>query len=105
MDQLTTEQWQRPVRSAQGRVLPATEIPWLRAREVWIHAVDLGSPGQPVSFADLPADFLEALIVDICAKRGLDATDLPPAPQPDVAAWLAGRPHQLRHVADLGPWL
>ena len=38
---LVAEQWQRPVRTAQGRTVPATEIPWLRAREVMVHAVDL----------------------------------------------------------------
>ena len=27
--------------TAQGRTVPATEIPWLRAREVCVHAVDL----------------------------------------------------------------
>ena len=28
--------------TAQGRTVPATEIPWLRAREVYVHVVDLG---------------------------------------------------------------
>jgi maleylpyruvate isomerase len=104
--QVTPDQWYHQVRTAQGRSVAATEIPWLRAREVWVHAVDLGpdAPG-PVSFADLPADFLHALIGDICAQRGLDTTTLPDAPLPDIAAWLAGRSHHLTHVADLGPWL
>ncbi|MGR6916773.1 maleylpyruvate isomerase family mycothiol-dependent enzyme [[Actinomadura] parvosata] len=63
---LDERQWARPVRTAQGRTVPATEIPWLRAREVMVHAVDLGAG---VGFADLPPDFLAALVGDIAAKR------------------------------------
>ena len=66
MDQLTDEQWQTEVLTAQGRPVPATTIPWLRVREVMIHAVDLGTG---VTFGDLPDDFLIALCDDITAKR------------------------------------
>jgi uncharacterized protein (TIGR03083 family) len=31
MDRLTAEQWQVPVRTAQGRTVPAAEVPWLRS--------------------------------------------------------------------------
>ena len=80
---LDAGQWLRPVRTAQGRTVPAEEIPWMRAREVLVHAVDLDAG---MSFADLPADFLAALIDDITAKRSnagdgpalvLTATDFP----------------------------
>ncbi|MEV0700200.1 maleylpyruvate isomerase family mycothiol-dependent enzyme [Saccharopolyspora sp. NPDC050389] len=54
--------WAAEVRTAQGRLVPAAETPWMRAREVWIHAVDLGNGG---SFADFPPDFLDALLADI----------------------------------------
>jgi maleylpyruvate isomerase len=30
-----------PVLSAQGREIAATEVPWMRVREVWLHLVDL----------------------------------------------------------------
>jgi maleylpyruvate isomerase len=30
-----------PVISGQGRNIPASEVPWLRVREVWLHLVDL----------------------------------------------------------------
>jgi maleylpyruvate isomerase len=30
-----------PVVSGQGRQIPASEVPWLRVREVWLHMVDL----------------------------------------------------------------
>lgn len=35
------EKWSARVKSAQGRDIPAAEVPWLRVREVWIHLVDL----------------------------------------------------------------
>jgi len=100
MAALTPAQWETEIRTAQGRLVPATEIPWLRSREVFVHAVDLGAG---VGFADLPGEFLAALIEDIAAKRGLDT--LPEGPLPEVAAWLAGRPHALAGAPELGPWL
>jgi maleylpyruvate isomerase len=63
---LSDEEWRREVRTAQGRTVAATEIVWLRAREVMIHAVDLGAG---VRFDDLSAGFLAALVDDIVAKR------------------------------------
>lgn len=64
--ELDEQQWRRQVRTAQGRTVPAEEIPWMRAREVMIHAVDLDAE---VGFEDLPADFRAALLDDIAAKR------------------------------------
>ena len=106
MRELTDEQWRAPVRTAQGRQVPATEIPWLRSREVMIHAVDLGTG---LTFADLPADFLETLSTDIRAKRG----DVPEVrgPLSQTTAYLAGRPYAgVRTSAGdplppLSPWL
>jgi maleylpyruvate isomerase len=64
--ELDEQQWRRQVRTAQGRIVPANEIPWMRAREVMVHAVDLSAG---VGFDDLPADFLAALLDDIAVKR------------------------------------
>lgn len=111
---LPDDRWEAKVVTAQGRTVPATEIPWLRAREVCVHAVDLDAG---IGFADLPAGFLTALADDIAAKRGGaagpavaltagdtgDRWELPGAGEPaavtgplaGVAAYLAGRPHQL----------
>lgn len=104
MDRLTEDQWQQLVRTAQGRTVPATETPWMRAREVCVHAVDLGAG---IEFEDLPREFNRALCLDIQAKRGL--ATLPPeaaaASLPDVSAWLAGRPHSIANAPELGPWL
>ncbi|MGW0189379.1 maleylpyruvate isomerase N-terminal domain-containing protein [Streptomyces sp. NPDC003362] len=101
LDGLTDEQWRHEVVTAQGRTVPATELPWMRAREVCVHAVDLGT--GVVTFADLPKGFLTALVAEISAQRGL--TELPDGPLPEVAAWLAGRPHSLADAPELGPWL
>ncbi len=99
-DALTDKQWARLVRTAQGRMVPAVETPWMRAREVYVHAVDLDAG---ITFAQLPDDFLAALVNDISAKRGLAI--LPEADMPEVAAWLAGRPHGLTDAPELAPWL
>ncbi|MGW0948094.1 maleylpyruvate isomerase family mycothiol-dependent enzyme [Streptomyces sp. NPDC002623] len=116
MEALDAGRWAAQVLTAQGRTVPAAEIPWLRTREVWVHAVDLGSgPG----FAALPADLLTALCDDIVAKRGiapgpgvlLEPTDTPArwqlpgppdeagetvtvmGPLAEITAYLAGRGH------------
>lgn len=84
---LSARQWTNPVRTAQGRKVPATEIPWLRAREVMVHTVDLATG---TTFADLPTDFLAALEADIRAKRGADVPEIEGG-LPDRVGWLAGR--------------
>ena len=112
MTALTPEQWSTEVVTAQGRTVPASETPWMRAREVMVHSVDLG---LGTTFADLPSDFLEALADDIVAKRsstaGTPALVLRPtdahrrwqvagsgapvtvlAPLAELVAYLAGRP-------------
>lgn len=93
MDALTAEAWAEDVITAQGRTVPATTIPWLRAREVMIHAVDLGTG---TTFGDLPRDFVAALLADVVQKRA----NGPEAP--GLAAWLTGRTGQ---APSLGRWL
>lgn len=100
MDQLTCAQWDAQVVTAQGRTVPATELPWLRAREVCVHAADLG---LGVGFAELPPDFLQALREDILATRHLSPSLAGPLDQ--QVAYLTGRPHTLTDVPDLPPWL
>ncbi len=58
--------WTAEVRTIQGRTLPASELPWLRAREVMIHAVDLDGD---VGFDRMPEDFVIALTDDIVQRR------------------------------------
>lgn len=60
---LPDEAWNATVRSARGREIPASEVPWMRTREAWIHAADLGGAG----FGDFPADLVDALLDDASA--------------------------------------
>lgn len=99
LGRLTDEQWQRTIRTAQGREVPASEIPWLRAREVMVHAVDLGTG---VAFADLPEDFLAALEADIRGKRGADTPDIE-GDLADRVGYLAGRASSGVTTPDGGP--
>ncbi|PTR24746.1 maleylpyruvate isomerase [Rhodococcus sp. OK519] len=62
--------WDSEVRTAQGRMVPASETAWMRNREVWLHAVDLGNGGR---FEDFPEVVLDSLLDDIVAmwrRRG-----------------------------------
>jgi maleylpyruvate isomerase len=96
--------WGAAVRNARGVAIPATDVPWMRAKEVWVHGVDLRAG---LAFADLPADFCAALVDDVLglfAGRGstpdatIVATDvdrtwgsgaaLVQGPVTAVAAWL-----------------
>lgn len=123
--------WATPVRTAQGRTVPAAEVPWMRAREVWIHAADLGTG---TGFADFPAPLVDALLTEITGQRTsagrgpslvLTATDrdrtwtieaggTPPAglrgDAADLARWLTGRgtagvTADAGDVPDPGRWL
>nr|WP_055502920.1 maleylpyruvate isomerase family mycothiol-dependent enzyme [Nonomuraea pusilla] len=89
MAALPEEAWRAEVVTAQGRAVPASETPWMRAREVMVHAVDLA---VGLTFADLPDRFLRELREDIRARRGHDAVPDVTGSLADVTAWLAGRP-------------
>lgn len=66
--------WSAQVRNVQGVAIPATDIPWIRAREMWIHAVDLD---VGASLADLPVPMLVELIGDVVRVVGAHP-DCPP---------------------------
>jgi maleylpyruvate isomerase len=125
MGALTPEQWSTEVVTAGGRAVPASETPWMRACEVMVHAVDLGTG---TTFADLPSGFLEALADDIVTKRSstattpamlLQPTDARPcwpvggsgelvtvvAPLADLVAYLAGRSAIVGTAPTLPAWL
>ena len=77
MDDLAEPQWAAgagpPSRAAPCR---PRRSPWMRTREVMVHAVDLGTG---LGFDDLPADFLAALCDDVAGNAAP-----PPAPQRPV---------------------
>ncbi|WP_405512991.1 maleylpyruvate isomerase family mycothiol-dependent enzyme [Streptomyces canus] len=62
---LPDECWAATVRTARGREVAASQVPWMRAREVWIHAVDLDID---TSFDDVPHDMCAALVDDVAAS-------------------------------------
>jgi maleylpyruvate isomerase len=118
--------WDAKVITAQGLTRSASEIPWMRDREVYIHAVDLAAG---TTFGDLPEEFLSALLDDVTARRSakgggaalaVAATDtghswevtgrgapVPvSAPLADLAAYLTGRPAPTLPAAPALPaWL
>jgi len=93
LDRLSPQAWEAEVVTAQGRRVSATEIVWMRTREVAIHAVDLDAG---VTFADLPEDLVEALLADVVRKRARSGEG------PALAEWLTGRGTR---APSLGPWL
>ena len=108
MEALPASAWQAEVVTAQGRTVPATGTPWMRSREVMVHAIDLGTG---LTFADLPEDFLAALREDITSKRGTENVPDVRGNEADVTAYLAGRPSSGVTTPDgapapeLPPWL
>jgi maleylpyruvate isomerase len=131
LDAMPGAAWDAKIITAQGLTREAREIPWMRVREVYVHAVDLGAG---TTFADLPPEFLTALLDDIANRRSmtgkcpaltLTASDTGgswqvtgtgeqtalTAPLADLTAWLSGRPvpdlagTSGNSVPDLPAWL
>lgn len=114
--QMPEPAWTATVRNPQGEELPAYGVLWGRAREVWIHAVDLD---VGASFADLPVPMLALLIEDVGRRIGtlpgcpaMVLTDVdsgatvPVGPGPDSADGPAGDLGEVRGSADeLAGWL
>ncbi|HEY2702300.1 MAG TPA: maleylpyruvate isomerase family mycothiol-dependent enzyme [Candidatus Dormibacteraeota bacterium] len=123
--------WEAAVRSAQGRDIPAAEIPWMRAREVWIHLADLD---VGAGFEVIPDEVAVALVHDVArwmdgrverrvelvaphvdaafgGSPGQPAVRVHGSPQA-LAAWLVGRSRgetleaeEAAAIPDLPPWL
>ena len=126
VEAMTDEAWDAKVITAQGMTRSANEIPWMRVREVYIHAIDLATG---TTFADLPPEFVSALLDEVTVGRSakgggpalvIAATDTGgrweiagsgapapvTAPLPDLAAYLTGRPAPALSAAPvLPPWL
>ncbi|HEY1969004.1 MAG TPA: maleylpyruvate isomerase family mycothiol-dependent enzyme [Pseudonocardia sp.] len=65
LDELDEAGWGAVVRTAQGAEVPSTVLPWMRAREVWLHGVDLDAGG---SLDALPSDLAETLLENLAAE-------------------------------------
>src|SRR5664279_1891598 len=80
---LPADAWANRVRTIQGREVPVTETVWMRTREVWLHAVDLGNSG---SSTDFPPELVDHLLADVATtwrRRGVgDDLDLQPTNRP-----------------------
>ena len=89
MADLPEAAWKAEVRSALGRTIPAAEVPWMRVREVWLHALDLDTGAQP---ADLPAPVVDALLDDVTGVFGTrtDGPRLELAPTDRDRTWRVG---------------
>jgi maleylpyruvate isomerase len=121
---LTPEQWRGQVRSALGRPLPAAQVPWMRIREVWLHAVDLDAGAE---VADAPGGVVDLLLDEVTATLsgadGCPAVTLAPtdrdrrwrlgdeasapvvaAPAATLVGWLTGRT-ALPDAPELPRWL
>jgi maleylpyruvate isomerase len=118
--------WDAKIITAQGLTRSADEIPWMRTREIYIHSIDLAAG---TTYADLPPDFLAALLDDVTVRRSsvgggpalvIAATDTggrwdvagtgSPVPVTgllaDLTAYLTGRPAPSLPAAPvLPPWL
>jgi maleylpyruvate isomerase len=130
MDDMPPEAWDGPIRTARGRPVTGEEVPWMRVRESWVHAVDLGTGAR---WSDLPTGVVDRLVDEVagglagrddCPAAVLAATDRDPArswavgpgagggdqattvsaPAADLLAWLIGRdnPHGF---PDVPAWL
>ena len=126
LDAMPAPAWDAKVITAQGLTRSASEVPWMRDREVYVHAIDLGAGTR---WTDLPAEFLTALLDDVTARRSskgggpalaVAATDtghtwevigtgaaIPvSASLCDLAAYLTGRPAaELKAAPALPAWL
>ena len=105
---MPAEAWTASIRSRQGTLIPATEVGWMRAREMWVHSVDLD---VGASFADFPQPMLGELVADsvgMFAERE-DAPVLRVVAADRSRAWtMADGPGQVAvegSLADLAAWL
>ncbi|HEX2288913.1 MAG TPA: maleylpyruvate isomerase N-terminal domain-containing protein, partial [Pseudonocardiaceae bacterium] len=118
--ELSAQHWEATVQTRQGAVSAAT-IPWARARELWLHLVDLNS-GATIDV--LPEDVATALVRDVASWMGTrvptrielrilggEAVTFGPetsTPVPvcgsaqELAGWLTGRCQGDRLVAPAG---
>ena len=110
MQSLPRDAWAAQVQTAQGRLVTAAEIPWMRLRESAIHLVDLdlgvGFDALPSKVVDL---LLDEITVTLSARPGCPAVALTATDRPHT--WQVGpedatQPHELRATAaELLAWV
>jgi maleylpyruvate isomerase len=103
---LTDEQWRHPVQ-ARGATVPAAETARMRARETWLHAVDLDSGA---SYEEFPPEFVDVLLAFVVGNwRTAGAGDgLELVPDDRDAPILVSGPAEVRlsgSAAALARWI
>ncbi len=89
IESMPAEAWTAQVRNGQGVTVPASAVPWMRAKEVWVHGTDLRAG---LTFADLPVEFCGTLVDEVLGlfaarDQAPDVTRVE-GPVTAVAAWL-----------------
>jgi len=106
-EKLDAGHWATEVVTAQGRHVTAAALPWLRTREIWVHAADLHGAAD---FSDFPPPLLDELVADVLRfrrdareealrVRPTDRDATPPFDGQAPPVWIEGR------TADLARWL
>lgn len=104
VENVPAEAWTATIRTRQGRAIEATEVPWMRAKEIWVHGSDLRAG---FTFSDLPADFAAALVDDVLghfAGRG-DPVQTTMAATDVDRVWGSGTPSVRGPVSAVAAWL
>lgn len=97
--------WDARVRTAQNRDIPASNVPWMRCCEVWLHTVDLRTG---VTVADFPTDVVDALLDEtITWFANHDGPPLQLAPTDRDRTWTIGTGVEptIGTAAELLSWL
>ena len=64
---LSDADWQASGTDLAGQSLPLCDTPYLRARELWLHALDLDAGAR---LRDMPAEFVAALAAELDTRAG-----------------------------------
>jgi maleylpyruvate isomerase len=105
---MPTQAWSAVVPAPREGTMPASDVLWFRAREVWIHAVDLDAGA---SFADLPRPMLHELLTDVTTTFAgrPDFPHLLLVPSDEPRTWAVGDGDGATEVrgpiAELAAWL
>ncbi|MDK3256557.1 maleylpyruvate isomerase family mycothiol-dependent enzyme [Blastococcus capsensis] len=104
IESMPADAWTAQVRNGQGATVPASVVPWMRAKEIWVHGTDLRAG---LSFADLPDDFCAALVDEVLglfAARG-QAPDVTVVATDVDRTWGDGGTRVGGPVAAVAAWL
>jgi maleylpyruvate isomerase len=104
IERLPAEAWTATVRTRQGRAIEATEVPWMRAKEIWVHGTDLRGG---LAFGDIPVDFAAALVDDVLghfARQG-EALEVAVSATDVNRQWGSGHSEVSGTVTAIAAWL